>query len=178
MTAELENQNAWLSSDDMQSVRNRVPIVYVNVLPVRTDSSGEVVELGLLLAPDEAGSFRHSLISGRVLFNERVRDALVRHIEKDLGPVSFPRIPLSINPFGVFEYFPTPDVTGLFDTRQHAIALAFVVAVSGDCQPSQQALSLNWFNCSEISREFLEKEMAGGQHQVVLAGLSSVGVVL
>lgn len=178
MTAELENQNSWLSNSDIEQVRNRLPIVYVNVIPVRTDAAGEVTEIGLLLAPDDAGSFHHSLISGRVLYNERVRDALVRHIEKDLGPVSFPRIPLSINPFGVFEYFPTPDVTGLFDTRQHAIALAFVIAVSGDCQPSQQALSLNWISRQELSRNFLEREMSNGQHQVVMAGLSSVGIVL
>lgn len=178
MTAELESQNSWLSNSDMEQVRNRLPIVYVNVIPVRTDATGEVTEIGLLLSPDDDGNFRHALISGRVLYNERVRDALVRHIEKDLGPVSFPRIPLSINPFGVFEYFPTPDVSGLFDTRQHAIALAFVVSVSGDCRPSQQALSLNWIRREELSSGFLEREMSNGQHQVVISGLASVGLVL
>jgi hypothetical protein len=178
MTAELENANAWLSKDEMASARSHLPIVYVNLVPVRTDSTGAVTHLGLLLAPDSSGAFRHNLISGRVLFHERVRDAILRHAEKDLGPMSLPSIPAAINPFGVFEYFPTPDISGLWDERQHAIALAYVLPVSGDCQPSQQALDLAWLSVSDLTSVFLEREMPNGQHRVVLAALHEVGICL
>ena len=72
-----------------------------------------------------------ALVSGRVMYHERVRDALLRHIEKDLGPVALPQIPASPQPFTVAEYFPTPGVTPYHDPRQHAVSLAYVVPVLG-----------------------------------------------
>ena len=57
---------------------------------------------------------------------ERVRDALLRHLEKDLGPVALPRIPPEVAPFTVVEYFPDGDVSGFQDPRHHAVSLAFV----------------------------------------------------
>jgi hypothetical protein len=48
------------------------------------------------------------VVTGRVLFGERIRDALLRHLEKDLGPVALPRIPPAPSPFTVVEYFPSP----------------------------------------------------------------------
>lgn len=176
MTAELENAHSWLSKDEMDSARSHLPIVYVNILPVRTEPDGSVSAIGLLLAPNSNGNLHHTLISGRVLYHERIRDAIMRHMEKDLGPVSFPRLPSSINPFGVFEYFPTPDLTGLWDERQHAIALGYIVPVTGDCQPSQQALDLVWLPVNEIRSEFLDKEMTNGQERVVKAALNAVGI--
>ena len=68
-----------------------------------------------------------ALVSGRVLYHERVRSALLRHIEKDLGPLALPRLPVSPQPFTIAEYFPTPGVTAFHDPRQHAVSLAYVV---------------------------------------------------
>ena len=72
-----------------------------------------------------------------MLYHERVRDALLRHIEKDLGPLALPRVPASPQPFTVAEYFPTPGVTPFHDPRQHAVSLAYVVPVAGDCAPQK-----------------------------------------
>ena len=44
---------------------------------------------------------------------------------------------------------PTPSVTGFHDPRQHAISLAFVVAVDGDCAPAQDSLDLTWVTPEE-----------------------------
>ena len=99
-------------------------------------------------------------MSGRVLYHERIRAALLRHMEKDLGPLALPRIPPAPQPFTVAEYFPTPGVTPFHDPRQHAVSLAYVVPVEGDCAPQQDALELTWFTpleardpaCSPSSR--------------------------
>ena len=40
-----------------------------------------------------------ALVSGRVMHHERIRDALLRHIEKDLGPVALP-IPNNLSLLG------------------------------------------------------------------------------
>ena len=86
----------------------------------------------------------HTLVSGRVLHGESVRDALLRNLEKDLGPDRVPAAAGSTVPFSVAEYFPFPGMSPLHDPRQHAVALAYVVPVTGECDPRQDALELTW----------------------------------
>ena len=92
---------------ELEFVRRKVPMVYVDIVPVRTDESGQVESIGLLLEAQDDGISR-ALVTGRVLFHETVREAIVRHLEKDLGPVALPRVSPSIQPFTIAEYFPTP----------------------------------------------------------------------
>ena len=60
------------------------------------------------------------------LFGERVRDALIRHLENDLGPLALPRLPADPTPFTIVEYFPDPERSGFHDPRHHAVSLAYV----------------------------------------------------
>lgn len=171
----LETTPGWLSRDELEQARARMPILYVEAVPVRVDESGEVTGIGLLLriAPD--GTVTRALVSGRVLHHERVRDALLRHLEKDLGPVALPRIPASPQPFTVAEYFPIPGVTPFHDPRQHAVALAYIVPVSGDCRPRQDALDLVWFSPEEAASPLVQQEMQGGQGVLLKQALAHVG---
>jgi ADP-ribose pyrophosphatase YjhB (NUDIX family) len=114
-------------------------------------------------------------VSGRVLHHERVRDALLRHLEKDLGPVALPRVPASPQPFTVAEYFPTHGVTPFHDPRQHAVSLAYIVPVAGDCRPRQDALDLVWFSPQEASSPLMQQEMPGGQGVLLKQALAHVG---
>ena len=152
-------------------------MVYLNLVPVRVDSSGQVTEVGFLLRGNADGELTRSVISGRVLYGERIRDAISRHVEKDLGGLSLPQIPPSTTPFGVFEYFPDASVTGLRDPRQHAVALGYIVPVRGDCLPSQEALDLVWLPVSSITAVWLEREMTDGMGVVVKAALASCGLL-
>lgn len=167
----------WLSGDDFEQIRRRVPIVYVNLVPIRVDESGKVSQLGLLLTASPEGSIRRSLVTGRVKYRESVREAIIRHLDKDLGPVAFARIPATLQPFGVFEYFPEESDVALHDSRQHAIALAYTVVVPGECQPSQSALDFVWLDVSSLTDSFLESEMSNGQHHIVKSALSYLGVL-
>jgi ADP-ribose pyrophosphatase YjhB (NUDIX family) len=110
-----------------------------------------------------------------VLHHERVRDALLRHLEKDLGPVALPRIPTSLQPFTVAEYFPTVGVTPFHDPRQHAVSLAYIVPVTGDCRPRQDALDLVWFSPEEASSPAVLGEMPGGHGALLKQALAHVG---
>lgn len=171
----LETTPGWLSRDGLEQARAQLPILYVEAVPVRVDDCGEVTGIGLLLriAPD--GTVSRALVSGRVLHHERVRDALLRNLEKDLGPVALPRIPVSPQPFTVAEYFPTPGVTPFHDPRQHAVALAYIVPVSGDCRPRQDALDLVWFSPEEAASPLVQQEMQGGQGVLLKQALAHVG---
>jgi ADP-ribose pyrophosphatase YjhB (NUDIX family) len=110
-----------------------------------------------------------------VLYHERVRDALLRHLEKDLGPLAMPRIPLSPHPFTVAEYFPTPGVTPFHDPRQHAVSLAYIVPVLGDCSPQQDALDLAWVTPEEAASLTALGEMRGGHSVLLRQALAFIG---
>src|SRR3954465_1611622 len=166
----------WLARDEMDAARERLPLVYGDVLPVRVDGTGTVTEIGLLLRAGEDGQIKRALVSGRVLYHERVRAALLRHIEKDLGPLALPRIPPAPQPFTVAEYFPTPGVTPFHDPRQHAVSLAYVVPVEGDCAPQQDALELTWFTPLEVRQPTVLAEMANGQTALLLQALAHLAV--
>ena len=174
---QIESQagSSWLSREDLDAARERLPILYVDVVPVRADEVGMVTSVGLLLRVTGHGQITRAVVSGRVLYKERIRTALLRHIEKDLGPLALPRLPLSPQPFTVAEYFPTPGVTPFHDPRQHAVSLAFVVPVDGDCEPQQDALELTWFSPGDALDPALLDEMAGGQGTLLRQALASVG---
>lgn len=172
---DIATDNTWLSADDLEVIRAQMPIVYVEAIPVRVDPLGNVTEIGLLLRQAADGSISRLIVSGRVKHGERVRDALLRHCEKDLGPMALPRIPVSPAPFTVAEYFPNPDHTGFHDPRQHAVSLVFVVPVDGDCEPTQEALDLAWFTPAEVVGSGVIDQMTGGQDRLLRIALAHVG---
>ena len=167
----------WLGPDELTFVRAKTPIPYVDVVPVRLDDQGRVVALGMLLRLDSVGITRE-FPAGRVLFHEPLREALVRHIEKDFGPMALPQIPASITPFAVQEYFPTPagdDV--LFDERQHRIDLCYIVPIQGDCKPGDDALEFSWFTPGEARTPDLQAEMSPGHAALLRRALAHLGLL-
>jgi ADP-ribose pyrophosphatase YjhB (NUDIX family) len=177
MSDMLDIRGSWLSQGDLESARERLPMVYVDAVPVRTDDRGLVTSVGLLLRGMPDGSISRAVVSGRVLYGETVREALLRHLEKDLGPMALPAIPASPQPFTVVEYFPDPEVSGFHDPRQHAVSLAFIVAIEGDCAPSQDALDLVWVTPVEASTQDFQAEMTGGQGRLVRMALAHCGLL-
>ena len=175
MSDQIETKTGWLDNEMLENIRANVPLVYVDAVPVRVDDLGVVTHIGLLLRIAADGSISRMVVSGRVLYGERVRDALLRHLEKDLGPVALPRIPPEVAPFTVVEYFPDPDISGFHDPRHHAVSLAFVVPVAGDCQPTQEALDLGWYTPTEIMRDDVRREMTGGQDRLLRLALAHIG---
>ena len=164
----------WLSDEELAETRRRLPLLYVEAVPVRVDGLGQVTEVGVLLRANAEGAMTRTLVSGRVMYGETLRDALFRHLEKDLGPMAFPLLPASAVPFSVAEYFPFPG-TQFTDERQHAVSLAYVVPVTGTCEPRQDALELTWMTPEDAASEAVAAEMEGGRGSLLRAGLASVG---
>lgn len=175
MSGGTDTNTGWLTRDELEAARARLPLVYIDAVPVRVDHRGEVTHVGLLLRPMPDGTVSRAVVSGRVLLYERVRDALLRHLEKDLGPTALPRVPPSPSPFTVVEYFPSPSPTGFTDPRHHAVSLAFVVPCDGDCRPSQDALDLAWVTPAEAVSDEVRREMTGGHDRLVRMALAHTG---
>jgi len=171
-----DQNSGWLSEEELAETRRRLPLLYVEAVPVRVDGLGRVIEAGLLLRANAAGSITRTVVSGRVMYGEPLREALFRHLEKDLGPMAFPQLPASPVPFTVAEYFPFPG-SQFSDDRQHAVSLAYVVPVTGTCEPRQDALELTWLSPQEAASDAVAAEMEGGRGALVRAALASVGAL-
>lgn len=173
----LDTATSWLSEEDLSYVRDRVPIVYVEAVPVRINHRGEVDRVGLLLTFRPDGSVSRAIVSGRVLYGETIRDALWRHLTKDLGPDLDPQLPVSPSPFTVAEYLPDPDKTGYHDPRQHAVALAYVVPIAGEATPSEDALDFTWLTVAEATSQAAADEMSAGHGRLVRLALAHAGML-
>lgn len=168
---------AWLSDIELAEARRRLPMLYVEAIPVRTDGTGQVTAVGILLRSTPIGEMTRTIVSGRVRFGEPIRDALFRHLENDLGPMAFPLLPPQPAPFTVAEYFPLPGVSAYHDERQHAVSLAFVVPVTGTCEPRQDALEVTWFSPEEAASDAVYAEMEGGRGTLIRTALASLGLL-
>lgn len=173
-TPDPESSEGWLNDDDLALIRRRIPILYVEALPVRVDAAGRVEHIGLLLRATDDGVITRSFVSGRVHYGETIRGALLRHLEKDLGVMAFPLLPTTLVPYTIAEFSPMP-ITELYDGRQHAVALEYVVPVTGECEPCQDALEVTWVTPDEAKDPDLLEELEGGRGRILRTALSHLG---
>lgn len=167
------DQGPWLDPFELEQVRRKVPMVYVEAVPVRLAADGSLTSVGMLLRAPDIG-LQRSFVAGRVLLHESLRDALARHLEKDLGAMAFPRLPGSLTPFTVSQYFPDPGF-GLHDPRQHAVALAYMIPLDGEPAPQDDALDFSWFSPAMCREEMLTDEMAPGHVHLLRHVLAITG---
>lgn len=168
----------WLSPEDLELVRRKVPMVYVTAVPVRLDTDGTVDKVGVMLRASEDGTLQREVVSGRVFALETLRAALIRHLERDLGALAFPQLPPNLQPFTVAEFFPIPGAAGHHDTRQHAVALCYLVPVGGECSPQRDVLELSWLTPQDLRDPDLLDEFVDGHAAIVRQALAHCGRLL
>lgn len=167
----------WLSPENLELVRRKVPMVYVDVVPVRLDVTGQLQRIGLLLRSGRERGLWRTLISGRVLLHEPLRAAIARHVEKDLGPMALPRLPASPQPFTVTEYMPTAMPGVYSDPRQHAVSLAYVVPIEGDPQVQADTLQLTWLTPGEALDPVVQSECVSGHAALLTGAIAHLGAL-
>lgn len=166
----------WLSPEDLEFARRTVPMAYVTAVPVQLATDGTVESVGALLRASEAdGTLQREVVSGRVFVHESLRAALVRHLERDLGTMCFPQLPAHLVPFTVAEFFPLPGALGHHDTRQHAIALCYIVPVSGEFIPQRDVLEVSWLTPHDLRDPDLLDEFVDGHATIVRQALAHCG---
>ena len=170
------NPPGWLPSDEINRMRHEIPIPYVVVVPVRTDDLGRVAQIGSLLRVTDDGGIERTLIAGRVLYHESLREAVARNVAKDLGDIALPQLPISLQPFTVAEFFPTPGLSEYHDPRQHAIALCYVVPIAGDCKPQDETLDVEWVDPKSDVMDTFVAQMVNGHGRIVRQALAWAGI--
>ena len=134
------NPPGWLGPSDINRARHQMPIAYVEIVPVRTDEMGRISRVGSLLRVSEDGSIERTLITGRVLYHETLREAIARNVAKDLGDIALPLLPIGLQPFTVAEQF--TGVPGVMVTIEETIR-GFKMILDGEVDYLPEPAFLN-----------------------------------
>lgn len=171
------NPPGWMGPGQIDDIRRKMPIAYVECVPVRLDDLGRVNQVGILMRVGADGAVEKTLPAGRVLFHESLREAIARNIAKDLGDLALPLLPVSLQPFTIAEFFPTPGVSEFYDARQHAIAMCYVVPIGGDCKPQDNALDMEWVSPADAVAPDALAQMPDGHGLILRQGLAWAGAI-
>ena len=167
----------WLSEFALDETRSRVPILYVEAVPVRVDGLGRIEHVGLLLRGSSSGGL--SRITG--VWPRPVRRVGARGIDAQSG--EGPRTSgLSAasgldDPRGRRRVLPASRRRALHDPRQHAVSLVYVVPVTGDCAPRQDALELTWLTPFEAVAPEVIDDLEGGRGSLLRQALAHAGAL-
>ena len=64
-----DDVGGWFSPEDFAVVRRRMPILYVDAIPVLVDADGVIQRIALLLRTPREGGISRALVSGRVMYH-------------------------------------------------------------------------------------------------------------
>jgi ADP-ribose pyrophosphatase YjhB (NUDIX family) len=135
-----------LPHQDYEFIKARVPILCVDVLLSPKDDPQRV---GLIRRTTYNGGDGWCLVGGRVLRNERLTDAVTRHVLATLGEgVTVDRSTLEFQT--IAEYFSEPLGDELYDPRKHAVALTYTAFCDGEPKPLGEAEEFGWFEVGEL----------------------------
>lgn len=140
----------YLSDEDYQLVTGAVPIVCIDVLPVRQEESGKWC-VGMILRATGSQAGKLTILGGRVQHSEHIKGAIDRHLKTDLQVSSFEFLDglAEDKPFMVQQYFQR-DATDSdqygFDPTKHAIALTYLIHISDEPRPLNEASEFHWIS--------------------------------
>lgn len=159
--------NRWLPPEDYSFVRERVPILCVDVL---LSPCGESSAVGLIRRATYDGGDGWCLVGGRVLRDEHLSAAVARHVTATLG-AGLCLDPATLEMRAVAEYFTKPSADQLHDPRKHAVALTYTAACEGIPRPTGEATDFRWFDIGELGAV----DFGFGQDAVVARALAASG---
>lgn len=138
--------NNWLSEEDYKSVREKVPILCVDVL---LSPMGDPQLVGLIHRKTYNDGNGWCLVGGRVLRNEHLTNAVDRHVLTTLGNgIKLDHSTLVFRT--VIEYFPELLDGEFHDPRKHAVALTYTAFCEGHAEAIGEASDFHWFEISEL----------------------------
>lgn len=168
------SKKGWLAAGRWRAIQSSVPIACVDLLLVRKDRTGGR-HFGLIYRETPHQGRRWCLIGGRLRLNETFRAAVIREIREALGAVVSRNLRSDLQPVFAAEYLSRKTRAALFDPRQHAVGLVFVVEVGEDftAKPRGEALKFAWFQEEELRGRAM---LGFGQKKVVIECLRRLGL--
>jgi ADP-ribose pyrophosphatase YjhB (NUDIX family) len=107
------------------------------------------------------------MVGGGVHAGETLSEAIERHVRTTLGDDVHHDAIETAQPGAVGEYLPVMREGYGFDPSKHAIAVSYIVELSGRVEPRDEALDFSWFKATDIP----PPEEIGFGHHLVIARL-------
>jgi ADP-ribose pyrophosphatase YjhB (NUDIX family) len=158
----------WLPDEKYEFIQTHMPIVCVDVLLSPVGDPRQVA----LIRRDAPEGDAWCLVGGRVLRDERLADAVDRHVATTLG--TGVHVDRSTLEFGaVIEYPTKPGPDGLYDPRKHAVSITYAASCefSGEPEALGEASEFAWFKIDQLS----EVSFGFGQGHAVARVLKNLG---
>lgn len=141
-----------LPPDFYAQIERSVPLACVDFVPVQ--ARDECTEVGLILRDSPFGRVWCHL-GGRILRGESISGAIHRHATDTLGDGVTVDLTDDPQPDYVYQWFP-PDIAPADapphgdDPRKHAIGLSYVVALTGEPRPANEAYEFGYFSLAAL----------------------------
>lgn len=156
----------YLSDELYKTITDSVPMVCVDVIPVRTTAGAW--EIGIITRATGSEVGMATLIGGRVQHDETLRAAISRHIETDLGITAYEFFADNdeLRPFRVQQYLHTTVAEDPFgyDPSKHSVAATFLITLTDDPKPKNEASAFHW-----VSRDAIPEHCGYNQAIVMRA---------
>ncbi|MCK1408094.1 DUF4916 domain-containing protein [Bradyrhizobium sp. 76] len=175
MAKTVTSENGWLAARRWRTIQSSVPVTCIDLLLVRKDHPKGSRQLGLIYRETPHQGRRWCLIGGRLRLNETFRAAVIRQLRETLGTAISRNLSVELQPVLAAEYLSRKARGALFDPRQHAVGLVFVVEVGADFKPRPQgeALKFGWFQEEELRGRAM---LGFGQKKVVIECVRRLGL--
>lgn len=147
-----KHEKAWLPYARWKLIQESVPIVCVDLLPVRVSrrSPYAVEAVGLILRETPHQGQRWCLIGGRLLYGESLQDAIIRQVVETLGNRTRICTGRNQHPIHIAQYSPRRTKHFSLDPRQHAVSLTYVSELTGTPAPQGEAVAYGWFDVRKL----------------------------
>jgi 8-oxo-dGTP pyrophosphatase MutT (NUDIX family) len=154
----------WIEPEEWRRIQRSIPIVCVDILPLRFARAHKNIEaVGLILRDTPRQGRRWCLVGGRVLYGEPLLEAVKRQIRETLGHRAKLSLEPTVQPLYAVEYLPSKGARLPFDPRQHSIGLTYALELRGAPVPTGEAIEYEWVPLEKLR----SKQFGFGQDKVV-----------
>lgn len=149
-----ETIKTYVSDELYAQITASFPVVCIDVIPVDITKQ----KIGVITRATGNEANKLALIGGRIRKDESIKNAILRHLETDLGVTEF-SFYITNNestPFTVQQYSHSNspiDRYGCYDPTKHSIGLTYLIEINQQPKPKKEACGYHWIGLNEIPKE-------------------------
>jgi ADP-ribose pyrophosphatase YjhB (NUDIX family) len=142
-----------LSPANWKLIQGSIPIVCIDILPIRFSSTSphNLCAVGLIFRETPHGR-RWCLIGGRLMYGESLSKAIHRQVIEALGSHIKLLIGPNQQPLYIAQYSPERRKPFALDPRQHSVGLTYAVEIAGIPTLGGEAIQFEWFKIANVPR--------------------------
>lgn len=144
----------YLSEDLYKTIVKNIPLVCVDILPVK--KVNEEWRIGIITRATGPETGKPAILGGRIYYGELIKDTISRNLEADLGIKSYKFLEGhdESQPYYVQQYVHADSAKNPlgYDPTKQAVALLYLVKLDDEPQPKNEASNFYWINKTQIPK--------------------------